>query len=217
MCDFVKNRDEHLTLFLPWRELSIGRFHRGLEGTDKYSTILCLHDQALFLSFLLWKRRKTFEWTPDRKNVSYSCSRDHPGFPARIMGLASTFVSLFPLSLSAYLVLLFQLTPFISPFLRIHADLLSMIRKIKIPKKDERQDGGKGIEGELLTTAGDNWQIPGMLAEITFDRPSPEKKRRALMSLVKKKFSRQCLNSNIFLQTLFIVRKQFLYCRINAI
>lgn len=94
------------------------------------------------------------------------------------MGLDSTSVSfsLYFLCLSIYLVLLFQLTPFISPFLRIHAYLSSMIRKIKILKKDEREDGGKGIEGKLLTTAGDNWQIPGMLVEITFDRPIIRKK-----------------------------------------
>lgn len=39
--------------------------------------------------------------------------------------------------------------------------------------------GGKGIEGELLTIAGDNWQIPDILVEITFDRPIIRKKKRA--------------------------------------
>lgn len=84
-----------------------------------------------------------------------------------------SFLSLSSLSLYLflYLVLLFQLslTLSISPFLRIHADL-SMTREIKIPKKDEREGGEKGIEGELLTTVGDSWQIPEMLVEITFDR-----------------------------------------------
>jgi len=51
-----------------------------------------------------------------------------------------------------------------------------MIRKIKIRKRTNEKMGGKGIEGELLTTAGDNWQIPGMLVEITFDRPIIQKK-----------------------------------------
>lgn len=53
-----------------------------------------LSTTKLFLSILLWKG-EMFEWTFDRKNVSYSCTRDHPDFPARIFGLASTFVSLY--------------------------------------------------------------------------------------------------------------------------
>lgn len=65
------------------------------------------------------------------------------------------FLSSLSLCLFLYLVFLFQLslTPSISSFFRIHADL-SMTGEIKIPKKDEREGGEKGIEGELLTTVG---------------------------------------------------------------
>lgn len=43
--------------------------------------------------FLRRKRGSVFEWTLDRRNVSYSCPRGRLGFPARIVRPASTFAT----------------------------------------------------------------------------------------------------------------------------